>query len=85
MGEQRIKDEAAMWCDLFLAHSAAESAHLAVTRRAELYVRVAGLPMAKVYDALRTDVTGWAERLVDLEAHERANREAAAGVEKAAS
>jgi hypothetical protein len=75
MDEVRIKDEAAMWCDLFTAHNAAESAHFAVTRRAELYARVAGLPLEKVYDALKTDGAGWVARLADLRANEQRNRE----------
>lgn len=39
---RRIEDEAAMWCDLVLGHADAVSAHTQVTRRADLYVRVAG-------------------------------------------
>lgn len=78
MDEQQTKDRAAMWCDLLLAHNHAESAHFAVTRRAELYVRAAGLPVEQVYDALKTDATGWAARLADLQADELVNRRAAA-------
>jgi hypothetical protein len=80
MDEQSIKDNAQMWCDLFVAHRAAENAHYGVTRRAELYLRVAGLPLAKVLDALEVDAAGWAERLADLRVHEQRNREAAARV-----
>jgi hypothetical protein len=79
---QRIQDESGMWCDLMLAHNAAESAQFAVTRRAELYVRVAGLPLEKVYDALGTDAAGWAQRLSDLREQERRNRAAAEGMAK---
>lgn len=74
---QRSKDEAAMWVDLLMGHTRAESAHLDVTRRAELYVRVAGLPLDRVLDALRTDEPGWAARLAALRVSEARNREAA--------
>jgi hypothetical protein len=79
---QRIRDEAGMWCDLMLAHNAAESARFAVTRRAELYIRVAGLPLEKVYDALGTDAAGWAQRLTDLREQQRRNRAAAEEIAK---
>lgn len=81
---QRIQDEASMWVDLFMAHRAAESDHFHVTRRAELYVRVAGLPLEKVYDALKTDAAGWASRVAALRENERRNREAAEAREQAA-
>lgn len=85
MDEQRMHDAAAMWCDLFVAHAAAKSAHFAVTRRAELYVRVAGLPLDRVYDALEIDEAGWAERLADLRANEKANRDAWRGRDEASA
>lgn len=73
---QRIADEAAMWCDLLLADRQAESARFDVTRRAELYTRVAGLPLAKVLDALGVDEDGWGRRLAELRAWQRENRAA---------
>ena len=77
--QQELRDRSAMWCDLLLGHADAESAHFGVTRRAELYVRVAGLPLERVYDALKTDAAGWAIRLDELREQERRNREATRG------
>lgn len=76
---QQTSDRAAMWCDLLLGHRVAETAHVGVTRRAELYLRVAGLPLATVLDALETDEAGWQTRLAQLRARERENRAAHAG------
>jgi len=85
---EQIRDQAGMWCDLLLSHRDAESAQAAVTRRAELYMRVAGLSMAKVLDALEIDEDGWRSRLAELRAREQANLtayERHAGRQEAAS
>lgn len=75
--EQRLRDESSMWCDLLMGHLHAESAHFGVTRRAELYVRVAGLPLDRVLDALQTDEPGWQARLAALRIQEQRNQDAA--------
>jgi hypothetical protein len=74
--QERSKDEAAMWCDLFLGRVEEQSARFGVTRRAELYMRVAGLPLDRVLDALEIDGPGWADRLADLRAQEERDRAA---------
>lgn len=79
MKEDRTSDEAGMWCDLLLAHIHAESAHLGVTRRAELYMRVAGLPLDRVLDALKIDGAGWSVRVSELRQAEARNLAAADG------
>lgn len=66
-----------MWVDLLESHLRAESARFRVTRRAEVYLRAAGLPLERVLDSLRTDEAGWAARVTELRAQERANRAAA--------
>lgn len=67
---------AAMWCDLLLGRIEEDTARLHVTRRAELYMRVAGLPLARVLDALDIDESGWATQLAELRAQEERNRTA---------
>lgn len=73
---QRIADEAAMKVDLFLAHLHAQAAAFDVTRRAELYVRVVGLPLPMALEALQTDEAGWRQRLSDLRDMEARSRAA---------
>lgn len=70
----RSQDEAAMWCDLLLAHVDSVSARHRVTKRAELYVRLARLPLHQVLDALHTDEAGWAARLAEVADEESRNR-----------
>jgi hypothetical protein len=70
------EDEAAMWCDLLLGRIEEDTARFHVTRRAELYMRVAGLPLARVLDALNIDESGWATQLAELRAQEERNRAA---------
>ena len=81
---QQIKDNAEMWCDLWMAERRARSAHYDVTRRAAMYVRLAGLPVEKVLDALEIDPATWAARLEDLEAWRNQNRAAAEASKEAA-
>lgn len=76
--EQESRDRAEMWVDLLTAHATAQSAGFAVTRRAELFMRLGGLPMETVLDALGTDEAGWAARVADARASEARNRAAAA-------
>lgn len=73
------RDSAAMWCDLVLSHIQAECAGLAVTRRAEIYMRSAGLPLDRVLDALRIDETDWNTRVAALRRSEEENSRALAG------
>ena len=53
--------------------------HLGVTRRAELYMRVAALPLDRVLDALKTDEAGWSVRVFELRQAEARNLAAAGG------
>lgn len=69
-------DAIAMWCDLLTANLHAENASLAVTRRAEIYMRAAGLPLDRVFDALAIDEQRWTERVAALRASELANKAA---------
>jgi hypothetical protein len=70
------RDHAAMWCDLLLGRIEEETARFGVTRRAELYMRVAGLPLDRVLDALEIDEASWVDRVADLRAQEQRNRAA---------
>ena len=67
-------DEIAMWCDLLLANAHADGERFHVTRRAELYMRVAGLPLERVLDALDVDEDGWLSRVAEARASEAKNR-----------
>jgi hypothetical protein len=73
---QRAKDEADMWVDLMTSELRAKSAQHQVTKRADMYIRLAGLPVEKVLDALKIDAETWAARLADLEAWRTENRAA---------
>lgn len=73
---QRVKDEAEMWVDLMTSELHARSAQHQVTKRADMYVRLAGLPVEKVLDALGIDAETWAARLDDLETWRNENRAA---------
>jgi hypothetical protein len=73
---QRVKDEADMWVDLMTSELRAKSAQHQVTKRADMYIRLAGLPVEKVLDALSIDAETWAARLEDLEAWRNENRAA---------
>lgn len=67
-------DKIEMWCDLLLANIQAESASYAVTRRAEIYMRAAGLPLERVLNALDIDEPAWLLRVDALRANEAKNR-----------
>ena len=73
---RRVKDEAEMWVDLMTSELHAKSAQHKVTKRADMYIRLAGLPVEKVLDALKIDAETWAARLADLEAWHDENRKA---------
>ncbi|MEU6138067.1 hypothetical protein [Nocardioides sp. NPDC047086] len=76
LAHSRVKDEAEMWVDLLTSELRAKSAQFEVTKRADLYLRVGGLPLERVLDALKVDAEGWAARLEDLEAWRTENRRA---------
>lgn len=81
---QQIKDEAEMWVDLLTSELHAKSARHKVTKRADMYIRLAGLPVEKVLDALKIDAETWAARLDDLEAWRTQNLAAAEASKDAA-
>ena len=81
---RRVKDEAEMWVDLMTSELHAKSAQHKVTKRADMYIRLAGLPVEKVLDALGIDSETWAARLDDLEAWHRQNSAAAEASKDAA-
>ena len=76
LAHSRIKDEAEMWVDLLMSELRAKSAQHEVTKRADLYVRLGGLPIERVLDALKVDAEAWAARLEDLEDWRTENRRA---------
>jgi hypothetical protein len=82
---QQVKDEAEMWVDLLTSELRAKSAQHEVTKRADMYVRLAGLPVEKVLDALKIDAETWAARLEGLEAWRAENRRAYDETRSAAS
>ncbi|MGH3972460.1 MAG: hypothetical protein ACRDS9_03930 [Pseudonocardiaceae bacterium] len=82
---QRVKDEAEMWVDLMTSELRAKSAQHNVTKRADMYIRLAGLPVEKVLDALHIDAATWATRLEGLEAWRDENRRAYDETRSAAS
>ena len=71
---QSVVDEVGMWADLWSSQLHAQHARLAVTRRAELFMQVAGLPLGQVLDALGITEDEWAARVVELRRSEVAGR-----------
>lgn len=66
-----------MWVDLLTSENAAKAAPHNVTRRAEIYVEAAGLPLDRVLDALKISRATWYRRLQALREWESENRAAA--------
>lgn len=62
-----------MWADLLTAELYAKAAHHDVTRRAEIYVHAAGLPLEQVLDALKCSRATWYRRVEALRAREAEN------------
>jgi len=69
----RIAWEAGAWCDLLMSELAAKSARHTVTARARLFLD-AGLPLARVLDALKIAEDEWDARIADHDATKAANR-----------